>query len=202
MISHKHRAIFVHIQKTGGNSVSAALGEHDSPPEKHRTALELQAFYGENTWRDYYKFSFVRDPWDRMVSWWSMIDGARPAFEAGKTFNRFQTFILMNARTFDEFLIRCDEEVDDFDGRKWIYRNQVDYLIDGDGKVMVDFVGRFETIKDDFSVVARKLGMSIDLPHVNRSGHRHYTDYYTPSLADIVRKRFARDIKAFGYAFG
>jgi hypothetical protein len=131
-----------------------------------------------------------------------MIDRHREAFETGKRFNNFQGFVLTKARTFEEFLDRCDEEVVDTDGRKWIYRNQVDYLTDASGRLMVDFVGRFENLAEDFRFVAQKLGVNSPLPHVNRSSHDHYTRYYTPALADKVGRRFQRDIAQFGYTYG
>ncbi|HVV78385.1 MAG TPA: sulfotransferase family 2 domain-containing protein [Pseudolabrys sp.] len=202
MIVHGAKAIFVHIQKSGGDSISAALGQPSNCPEKHFLARELKERYGDSAWDSYFKFSFVRNPWDRLVSWWSMIDRHRAAFEAGRRFNNFQTFVLTQARTFEEFLDRCDQEIADPDGRKWIYRNQLDYLTDTSGRLMVDFVGRFEKISEDFNSVAQKLGLSTELPHVNKSSHDHYVRYYTPALADEVGRRFERDIATFGYAFG
>lgn len=202
MIDHKHRLIFVHIQKTGGNSICAALQEPDTPREKHCTALQLRDLYGPYAWNNYLKISVVRNPWDRLVSWWSMIDAARPQFEAGKRLNKFQTFVLRRARTFEQFL-DCDEEIVDRDGPKWIYRNQIDHLSDTAGALMVDFVCRFERIEQDFETLCRdRLKLPIRLPHTNRSKHRHYTEFYSPGTADKVGERFDRDIARFGYAFG
>jgi hypothetical protein len=162
----------------------------------------LQPLYGNEAWNGYFKFAFVRNPWDRLVSWWSMINGARPLFEAGQPLNRFQSFVLERARTFEEFLDRCDEEVVDPDGRKWIYRNQIEYLTDEAGQLMVDFVGRFETLTQDFETVRQKLGVVQVLPTENRSGHDHYTQYYSSAMAENVGRRYERDIARFGYRFG
>jgi hypothetical protein len=116
----------------------------------------------------------------------------------------FQHFVLERAMTFEAFLENCDEEVADDDGRKWVYRNQIDYLTDSSGKLMVDFVGRFESFQKDFDLVATKLhGRRPRLPrNANKSRHRSYTDYYTPALARKVEERYGPDIEAFGYAFG
>lgn len=202
MINHDLRTIFVHIQKTGGNSVSTALGQPTNVPEKHFLARELRPLYGLAVWGSYFKFSIVRNPWDRLVSWWSMIDRQREAYNAGSRFNVFQDFVLERARTFEEFLERCDVEVDDNDGRKWIYRNQVDYLTDEDGGLMVDFVGRFESLGNDFSVISERIGRPLTLPHMNQGRHDHYVQYYTPAMADKVGQRFERDIAMFQYKFG
>ena len=67
----------------------------------------------------------------------------------------------------------------------------------------MDFVGRYETLAQDYSLVADKvLGSLPPLPHVNESKHRHYSDYYTPALVEKVARRYQRDIDAFGYVFG
>jgi hypothetical protein len=203
MIDHDKRLIFVHIQKTGGNSVAAALGLHPDCPEKHHFAPSLRTRYGEAAWGAYFKFSFVRNPWDRLVSWWSMIDAQRPAFEAGAPINRFQSFILRSASTFDEFLDNCDEEIADGDGRKWIYRNQSDYLTDASGAPLVDFIGRYERIEQDFGNALLRAGLtSVALPRVNASIRRPYAEYFTPAQAAKVGQRFAKDVTTFGYAFG
>ena len=105
MISHEHRAIFVHIQKTGGESVTSAFGQSNRLAEKHVSAQELRTLYGQAVWNSYFKFSIVRNPWDRLVSWWSMIDSRRGEFNAGRPLNKFQTYILRTASTFEEFIL-------------------------------------------------------------------------------------------------
>ena len=92
---------------------------------------------------------------------------------------------------------------------------QHDYLCDSKGKILVDFVGRFENLQDDFDKVCDKIGMPrTKLPHTNttkyikKSGggweldNKHYTEYYDEMTKDIVAKQFKRDIQYFGYKFG
>jgi len=200
MISHQLRCIFVHIQKTGGSSVRQALhmAQHDA--DKHRFAQELRAAYGEACWRSYFKFAFVRNPWDRLVSWWRMIE--RNA-ATGRPMNGFQRFVLSRAGSFEEFLTHCDTEYRDHDGAKWIFRNQVDYISDPSG-IIVDFVGRFERLQADFAEVCSRLGLpTLTMPHLNRSGHAHthYSEYYSEATTALVAARFVRDIDTFGYSF-
>jgi chondroitin 4-sulfotransferase 11 len=203
MICHKHRWIFVHIQKTGGDSIRAALGVELNDPHKRRTAPELRAIYGDAIWQSSYKFAFVRNPWDRLVSWWTMIDALRPRFEAGEVFNVFQTYVLSRAKTFEDFLTRCDEEVADVDGSKHIFRNQIDYLTDHSRHLIVDFVERFERLQEDMSKVAREIGMgTLVLPRINVSQHKHYSEYYTQDSANLVANRCRKDLSLFGYRFG
>lgn len=202
MIIHEMKLVFVHIQKTGGDSISAALGQSTESPEKHFLARDLCRLYGDSIWSSYFKFGFVRNPWARLVSWWVMINGLRGAYDAGAKLNKFQTFVLQRAATFSEFLENCDEEIIDHDGPKWIFRNQTDYLTDSYGHQMVDFIGRFERLTEDFEVVLRSASLGqLTLPHVNRSVHAHYSDFYNPALVRLVERRYALDIETFKYRF-
>jgi hypothetical protein len=203
VIIHSKRLIFIHIQKTGGNSVTAALGGQLNCPEKHFLARDLRERYGADVWDDYFKFAFVRNPWDRLVSWWSMIDSIRGVHSRDIPRNMFINFVLARASTFEMFLENCDEEIVDTDGPKWIYRNQLDYLTDRFGRLIVDFVGRFERLQEDFKSVTQKtIGSPIILARANKSVHRHYSDYYSTAMAQKVYVRFKRDIETFGYVFG
>jgi len=200
VISHDLRCILVHVQKTGGMSIRRALDMAQWDPHQHRFASELRSLYGPELWESYFKFGFVRNPWDRLVSWWEMI---RRNVAEGRPMNGFQRYVVSNAATFEDFIRKCDAEYRDSDGSKWISRNQVDYLTDSSGALLVDFVGRFENLSADFGFVAARLGLeSAAIPHMNRSNHRLYAEYYNEELRDIVAHRYARDIAAFGYEFG
>jgi hypothetical protein len=202
MIDHSRRLIFVHIQKTGGNAICTALGQPVNPPEKHFTAVQLRRLYGEEVWNAYFKFSIVRNPWDRLVSWWSMIEANRKHLEAGRRLNAFQRYVLQNANDFTDFVSNCTEIINDNDGAKNIYQNQLDYLTDGKGDLLVDFVGRFDRLPGDFrSVLERASAADIPLPHVNKSVHTSYRLYYTDITRQMVEDRYARDIDFFQFRF-
>ncbi len=195
--------IFVHVQKTAGNSVRTALGGDIFDARKHFTARELREIHGEAVWNACFKFSFVRNPWDRLVSWWSMIDNSRDYIDQAQPPNTFFGYVLGRAKSFEDFLSRCDDEIVDSDGRKNIFRNQIDYLVDDNSEIIVDFVGRFERLQEGFDEICRRLGRaSVELPRTNFSRHTAYTEYYTPATAEIVARRYARDIAQFGYRFG
>ena len=163
----------------------------------------MREAHGEAVWNACFKFSFVRNPWDRLVSWWSMVDNARDYVDRAQPPNAFFGYVLERAKSFEDFLLRCDDEIVDSDGRKSIFRNQIDYLVDDDGAIIVDFVGRFERLQESFDEISRHLGRaSVELPRTNASQHAAYTEYYTPAMAEIVARRYARDIEHFGYAFG
>jgi hypothetical protein len=69
------------------------------------------------------------------------------------------------------------------------------------GRLLVDFVGRFETLEADFAAICRHLRVAARLPHVNAVSHDDYRAHYTPRLAAAVADGFGEDIERFGYAF-
>jgi len=200
MISFQKRFLFVHIPKTAGNSIQSVLrdysedeivalrGEQDgierfglrNPDykiKKHSTLAEYRAALGEDRFHRLYKFTCVRNPWDRMVSYYF-----RPTRDL-MSWNRkeFKKMIL-NVFSVADYLRLAEGEEDPF-------RN-------------VDYVMRFETLVDDFRHVSAALDIpAAPLPQYNRSSREHYAKYYDDELRELVRKRFAPEIERFGYTF-
>jgi chondroitin 4-sulfotransferase 11 len=199
-ISERARCIFVHIQKTGGVSIEAVLRQHESgggggwpvrQGRQHMFATELRTMVRPDQWQDYFKFAFVRNPWDRLVSWYHMCMQAPEP-------NAFAQHVKDNAPTFDAFLTSTATTTG-IAARTTF--NQLDYVADASGQPIVDFVGRYERLREDFAVVRERLGLVQDLPHINRSAHAGYRSYYSDAMRDLVARRFARDIGFFGYEF-
>jgi chondroitin 4-sulfotransferase 11 len=196
IISNQAKCIFVHIQKTGGASVEQLLRANDAGIEqnslegrRHISAVELRARVAPEIWGAYFKFAFVRNPWDRLVSWYHMCVQTPTA-------NRFALYIKDNAPTFDDFLKKTTTGM-----AERTTRNQLDYVTDDQGEIIVDFIGRYEQLEDEFSRIKKRLSLDAELPHVNKSAHDDYRKYYTDETRDIVSKRFEKDIRHFGYAF-
>jgi hypothetical protein len=80
-------------------------------------------------------------------------------------------------------------------------RSQQWFLTDSRGELLVDYVGKFETLFEDFLVVSQRLGLDAELPHLLKSERRPYQEYYTDELRDLVSQRYRRDIDLFGYEF-
>ena len=203
LVSDTHRLVFVHIQKTGGATITRILREH--VPDVHGLGARHQfAVRGQRkleAWDDYFKFAFVRNPWARLVSWHAMIRraekrGARPQ-------NKLWRYAQQNSSNFDEFVRNCTDEVQIGRGVHYSFTyNQLDYVTDENGELIVDFVGRLENFNDDLGTVLTKTGIGLDaIPQYNRSKHGHYSASYTPETEEIVRQRFKRDIDFFGYEF-
>lgn len=176
MISRKYKCIFVHIIKTGGVSVATALKMRKT--HCHMSASAIRKRVGEKKWNSYFKFSFVRNPYDKLVSQYH--------------YNR-QSFGYEDA-TFKEYATAFGE------GKQISTYPQLNsWYLDEE----VDFVGRFENLQQDFETVCEKIGATdLMLPHKNKSKHKHYTEYYDDEIKQIVAEKYALDIENFGYGFG
>jgi hypothetical protein len=81
--------------------------------------------------------------------------------------------------------------------------NQIDWLTNAEGRIAMDFVGRFERLQLDFDIACQRLGFpTMQLLVVNRSHHKHYTTYYDGDTYQAVKQAFEKDIGYFGYRFG
>lgn len=203
LISDSHKLVFVHIQKTGGSTVSRLLEENVADVRglgaRHQFAIRgKQRLEG---WDEYFKFAFVRNPWARLVSWHAMIRraekyGRRPQ-------NKLWRYAQQNSSNFDEFIRNCTDEIEIGRGVRYSFTyNQLDYLTDENGELLVDFIGQLESFSADLRKVCEKTGIELEtVPHKNRSSHTHYSELYTPETEEIVKDRFERDIEYFGYEF-
>ena len=163
---------------------------------------------GIERWRNYFSFAFVRNPWDRLVSWYAMIQHNRSQLPPALREQRspFQSAlwnqVVQNGGSFEEFLRHCTPVVFDAGCAKSFAFNQIEYLTDSDGKMLVEFVGRFERLEKDVQTVFDRLGIDdATLARQNSSDHEHYSSWYSAYTRDLVAERFARDIDAFGYEF-
>ena len=211
LISKQKKFIFVHVQKTAGVTLQEVLRANAPDMRlwhgRHGHASIGYAELGREEWERYFSFGFVRNPWDRLVSHYAMISDrvAELTPEQRREAKPFKidlwNYVLHFSHDFESFLDNCTGLIYDRNCYKSFLFNQVDYLSDDDGKIIVDFVGRFENFAADAKLVLDRIGIQAELPRLNPSSRGNYRDYYTPRTRDLVAQRFARDIETFGYEF-
>ncbi|MGE9289838.1 MAG: sulfotransferase family 2 domain-containing protein [Puniceicoccales bacterium] len=206
MISHKYQCIFVHIPRIAGTSLEFWIcGENWWKIEKetkHLIASQAKEKYREY-WDDYLKFSFVRNPWDRMVSC--------RKFDTfyGVYFRRcWRTFYAKRMSFRDYRRLFGPEIVLEHDHR--FYRREdllSDHHLPGQvyGNILdepLDFIGRFENFDEDCRKLQKILGIPEEMNvHAVKSERKAYHEYYHPSTREEVGRLYANDIKRFGYQF-
>ena len=226
MLCEAYHCLFVHIPKTAGQSIErfflervGLAWENRAPlllrpnadpragPQSlaHLTAAEYVelGYLSADDFARYYKFAFVRNPWQRLVSEYRYRDD------------------YVRRYTFKEFVLQGMPRAGWTDAYRHVIP-QYDFLYDAQGRLLVDFVGRFEHLQADFDRVGERLGIAeTALPHVNaariptlksrvlgllrgdlRPDHRPYTAYYDDETRAAVDALYRRDIETFGYAFG
>ena len=200
MISFQKRFLFVHIPKTAGNSIQSILRDYSEDElvalrdeqdgierfglrnpkykiKKHSTLIEYKTALGEAQFGPLYKFTCVRNPWDRMVSLYFT-----PTQSPGPWDRKKFKKVISEALSVSEYLQLDKREKDPF--------GNVDYII------------RFEDLTNDFCTVCGMLGISpATLPRYNRSSREDYSKYYDDELRELVRTRFAAEIERFAYTF-
>jgi chondroitin 4-sulfotransferase 11 len=177
---------FVHINKTGGSSIETAL----KLPFQHLTAVELIELVGEKRWNSRFSFAFVRNPWDKVASHYHY------------RVKTNQTRLKERPIPFGEWvqLTYRDKALPYYDNPK-MFMPQMDWIADANGRLLIDFVGRFETLAQDFQYVCGQIGQDAHLPHIKQSDRGDYRRYYDDTTRQVVADWFSRDIQAFGYEF-
>lgn len=179
---------FIHINKTGGSSVEKAL----KLPSEHCTALEKVALYGRAEWDRRFTFTFIRNPWEKVLSHYY--------FRVMTN----QTGLKTNTIPFREWVLEAyGEKNPRYYDKPKMFMAQTAWLCDEEGVLLVDFVGRFENLAHDFRLVCEKLGgITADLPHYKNSSKPPYQSAYDAETQSLIAEVFSEDIKAFGYVFG
>lgn len=204
IISHRLRCIFFAIPKTGTHSVRRALRRHLAEDDLeqvglfiqkrfpfealkdirhgHLSARQIAPVLGADTYGSYFKFAFVRNPFARFVSYCAFMGREGGHFERSP--REFMHWVLFRQRPDDHVL----------------FRPQHEFLVDDDGLLAVDFIGRNETMQQSYDTVCARLAIATEcLDRVNSSVHRPFPEYYDQALVDGVRAYYRRDFELFEY---
>jgi len=207
IVSHRHHFIFAAVPKTGTHSVRQALREQldDGDVEQvglfvnkrfpwselaaiqhgHLSLLQVRPYLGEAAFAAYFKFAFVRNPFDRFVSYCAfMLRGG-------------DAFLHQPQDAMRHFLFRDPPE------QHILFQPQAALLVDADGRTLLtDSVGRVEDMQGSYDAICARIGLtSRPLERINGTRRGDYRGYYTPDLIAGVTGRYAQDLELFGYGF-
>jgi hypothetical protein len=192
IISPAGRFAFIHVPKTGGFSVRTLLrvSYPDVQEMFARHCLARDASRVIHDWPGYFRFGFVRNPWAVQLSMYRYVLGSGPLHPDFRVFGGYGSF----GGYLDRHVRPLWEA-----GQLLI---QSDFLYGADDAGLVSFVGKYETLEQDFAEVRRRLNRPVGaLPRLNRSEHGAYQEYYDDASKALIARIYATDIARFGYAF-
>ena len=209
LVSYSKHFIFIHNYKVAGSSIKAVLSRFENqnifqeiskklfkkygvlinlPYYKfryfpdHLTAAQIRNRLPDLVYDRFFTFSFVRNPWDWQVSLY---------FYMRQNASHFQHQIVKDM-DFEEYIQwRIKEDL----------HLQREFIMDKHGRILVDFIGKYENLKEDFSKVCKRIEVEAKLPHLNPSQNKDYRTYYTPKTKGMVETAFRDDIEYFNYQF-
>lgn len=199
MIDHQNKIIFIHINKCGGTSIDQFFA---GSMQRHSCIRDYEDQLGLKELNLYFKFTTVRNPWDKAVSYYHWI---RKLIN-----NSNQNVIRAYGADWDfKKFIKTKLDVRCAGGTKyanaWLACNQLNWIKNSKNQICIDYICRFENLQQDFNIVCDKIGIPRQkLPHSNKGKykHKHHTEYYDEETREIIACRHAEDIEYFGYKFG
>lgn len=183
------KAIFIHIPKAAGRSVSTCIFGDDKPGHYYSRDYQIVSTEKHDS---YYKFTFVRDPIDRLHSSYNYLTSGGGNSVDGY----FGRILSKETKDFEDFVLNW---LDDSKVDSWIHLiPQSRYIYLDDGECGVDFIGKFENIDEDFLLLTNKLNLDVKLAHSNKSSLQKNKSY-SPLVINKVKQLYKKDYINFGY---
>lgn len=200
--------IFIHITKTAGSSFNdffkKHLGEHDylfngsvnhevnyfvgfaqNQAMEHLNIHQFYKILGKEKFNQCFKFSFIRNPFDRLVSTYH--------------WNKINPFV---SKDYQNYFKQCSFEQYVLEDKVQFPSPQHYWICDKNKKLLVNYIGRYENLIEDFKKICQQFSLPFDsLPHTYKTEREAYQDYYTPAIINKVQQFYKDDLELFDYKF-
>ncbi len=188
----EHKCLFIHITKTAGTSIGKSLFGY---LPYHYTALDYRVIYGRKLFVEYFKFAFVRNPWDRLYS-------AYRYLKSGGWNKEDRLWAENHLANFDNFGDFVKQWLTKENIAKHIhFKPQNHFICDSKGRLLVNYLAYFETLNDDFRNISRRLKIDANIGHHNANPATSYREVYDQESRNIVADVYSTDIELCGYNF-
>lgn len=190
VVSHKNKYLYYSIPKTATTSIKIYLELYGSVDIGLHSKQDGYSIEYDDSWNDYFKFAFVRNPWDRILS--CFLDKTKQSI--GKCWE-METYKSFSSCSFEEFIDYLNLDNIMFDGHI-----TPQYLMINLSQI--DFIGKFEDLDTDFTKIQNLLGLPvIKLSKENQTQHDKYQLYYNKKTKNKVYSLYREDIERFNYEF-
>ncbi len=189
----RRNCLFIHVPKCAGSSICEAL--FDTGADGHIPLYWYEQQFPEQYARSF-KFAFVRDPLERAYSAFAYL-----RVHGAARRDRQAQELMLRYHDFDDFVSRWlhPENL----RRQIHFVPQTDFLTDSLGGIGVDFLGRHETLAQDYRALSTRLRVDLPLPHVNATRHRNAAparSFCSEGTRRLVQRAYERDYELLGYA--
>ncbi len=163
---------------------------------QHLTGSEIRRRLGEKIHKEYFKFAFVRNPYDRLVSIYS-----NRLTDLPRRRTSFRDFILKRVVKGEQAGLQTLFHTRQEKVLEIQFRSQFEFVFDENNRLLADFIGKVENLDADFKVICDRLGIDAMLTQTNRSKRDDYRSYYDAETRKAVADIYHKDFEMFGYDF-
>jgi hypothetical protein len=221
-VNHENKIIFIHIPKTGGSSIRKFLNltrSEEDPSNQgtidyfkaqkidydynHPTAYAYKRYGLKEYFETYFKFTFVRNPYDRCLSQFFWANGGhqkRDILPSRAPWLDLKPKKDFSKKAFSNFLVKYTRQTNSYKSHRVCQSN---FILDENENSLVDFIGKYENLKEDLIKILGilKINKSID-----ELLHRHKnlveydkSQYLTAKNKELIYNKFQKDFELFGY---
>lgn len=203
IINHDKKLIYIRMCKVANSSLIASVCEQDLGIVEDYHQLHARVLGTKKLDEDektYFKFCFVRNPYDRLVSGY-VNKYITEKKEMGVTrtslyMDHYLLGYIKSPKDFTDFVKKICKIPTCLEDQH--FQKQYNLLYDKRGKCRVNYIGKYENLKEDYEKIRKKFDLC-PIPHLNQTSKGNWMDYYTLETAELVHKKYKKDFKVFGY---